>query len=121
MTSTPRVLWWIRTDLRLHDSPALHAALALEPAVLYPVFTWDPHYVRHARVGPNRWQFLLDCQEDLSRSLTSLNPRQKLLVVRAAPTDVLPQLFSAWNITHLVFETDPDVHGATRDAAGRKS
>lgn len=54
----PRVLYWFRTDLRLHDSPALEAALDLGPECLYPVWTWDPHYVYHARVGPNRWQFL---------------------------------------------------------------
>jgi cryptochrome len=54
----PRVIYWFRTDLRLHDSPALQAALDLNPEVLYPVWTWDPHYVYRARVGVNRWQFL---------------------------------------------------------------
>ena len=28
---TPRVIYWFRTDLRLHDSPALKAALDLSP------------------------------------------------------------------------------------------
>lgn len=59
-TSKPRVIYWFRTDLRLHDSPALKAALDLEPEVFYPIWTWDPHYVYYARVGPNRWQFLYD-------------------------------------------------------------
>lgn len=54
----PRVIYWFRTDLRLHDSPALQAALDLDPAVLWPIFTWDPHYVYRARGGLNRWQFL---------------------------------------------------------------
>lgn len=54
----PRVIYWFRTDLRLHDSPALKAALDLEPDVLWPIFTWDPHYICRARVGLNRWQFL---------------------------------------------------------------
>jgi cryptochrome len=54
----PRVIYWFRTDLRLHDSPALKAALDLDPAVLWPIFTWDPHYVYRARGGLNRWQFL---------------------------------------------------------------
>ncbi|TFY59231.1 hypothetical protein EVG20_g7869 [Dentipellis fragilis] len=30
-TTSPRVLYWSRTDLRTHDSPALHAALSLQP------------------------------------------------------------------------------------------
>lgn len=56
--SSPRVLYWFRTDLRLHDSPALKAALDLNPEVLYPIWCWDPHYIYRARVGPNRFQFL---------------------------------------------------------------
>lgn len=47
-----------RTDLRLHDSPALKAALDLNPECLWPIFTWDPYYVYHAKGGTNRWQFL---------------------------------------------------------------
>lgn len=58
ISGKPRVIYWFRTDLRLHDSPALKAALDLEPEVLYPIWTWDPHYVYRARVGPNRWQYL---------------------------------------------------------------
>ena len=58
MPSKPRVIYWFRTDLRLHDSPALKAALDLKPEVFFPIWTWDPHYVYRARVGPNRWQFL---------------------------------------------------------------
>ena len=54
----PRVIYWFRTDLRLHDSPALQAALDLEPEVLWPIWTWDPHYVYKDRVGVNRFQFL---------------------------------------------------------------
>jgi cryptochrome len=57
-SSKPRVIYWFRTDLRLHDSPALKAALDLGPECLYPIWTWDPHYVYRARVGPNRWKYL---------------------------------------------------------------
>ncbi|KAJ9624999.1 hypothetical protein H2203_004950 [Taxawa tesnikishii (nom. ined.)] len=112
-----RVIYWFRTDLRLHDSPALHAALDLSPSCLYPIWTWDPHYVYSARVGVNRWQFLLDCQTDLSRSLTALNSKSKLLVLREAPQTLFPKLFKAWKITHLVFEKDTDSYARERDAA----
>ncbi|KAF2020386.1 Cryptochrome/photolyase FAD-binding domain-containing protein [Aaosphaeria arxii CBS 175.79] len=119
-TSSPRVIYWFRTDLRLHDSPALSTALSLckphkSSAVLYPIWTWDPHYVYHARVGPNRWQFLLDSQSDLSASLTKLNPKQKLLVIREAPQTLFPKLFREWGITHLCFERDSDAYGKGRD------
>ncbi|KAJ4361001.1 uncharacterized protein N0V89_001570 [Didymosphaeria variabile] len=113
--SKPRVIYWFRTDLRLHDSPALKAALDLKPECLYPIWTWDPHYVYHARVGPNRWQFLLDCQKDLSKSITKLNPQSKLFLIREAPQTLFPKLFEEWKITHVVFEKDTDAYGRDRD------
>ncbi|KAG9201693.1 hypothetical protein G6514_005502 [Epicoccum nigrum] len=111
----PRVIYWFRTDLRLHDSPALKAALDLSPSALYPIWTWDPHYVYRARVGPNRWQYLLDCQSDLSASITKLNPKSKLLLIREAPQTLFPKLFKQWRITHLVFEKDTDAYARERD------
>ncbi|KAJ3532770.1 hypothetical protein NM208_g8287 [Fusarium decemcellulare] len=111
----PRVIYWFRTDLRLHDSPALKAALDLDPAVLWPIFTWDPHYVYRARGGLNRWQFLLDCQNDLSKSITKVNSNSKLFVLREAPQTLFPKLFKAWKVTHLVFEKDTDSYGRERD------
>ncbi|KLU81110.1 cryptochrome-1 [Magnaporthiopsis poae ATCC 64411] len=114
--SKARVIYWFRTDLRLHDSPALQAALDLDPAVLWPIFTWDPHYLYRARGGLNRWQFLLDCQNDLSASINRLNPKSKLFVLREAPQTLFPKLFKAWGVTHLVFEKDTDSYARRRDA-----
>jgi cryptochrome len=111
----PRVIYWFRTDLRLHDSPALTAALALNPTALFPIWTWDPHYVYHSRVGPNRWRFLTECQLDLSTSLTKLNPKQKLFLIREGPETILPKLFKKWRISHLVFEKDTDAYAHARD------
>ncbi|RDW71246.1 cryptochrome FAD-binding-containing protein [Coleophoma cylindrospora] len=112
----PRVIYWFRTDLRLHDSPALKAALDLHPEAFWPIWTWDPHYVYRARVGPNRWQFLLDSQRDLSESLTKLNQKSKLFLIRESPQTLLPKLFKAWKVTHLVFEKDTDAYARDRDA-----
>lgn len=113
--SAARVLYWFRTDLRLHDSPALRAALDLQPEVLYPVFTWDPRYVYRARGASNRWQYLLDCLSDLSARITNLNKKSQLFLLREAPQTLLPKLFKAWRITHLVFEKDTDSYGRSRD------
>ncbi|KAF1353805.1 FAD binding domain of DNA photolyase-domain-containing protein [Delphinella strobiligena] len=113
--SKPRVIYWFRTDLRLHDSPALMAALDLRPDCLYPIWTWDPHYVYRARVGSNRWQFLLDCQTNLSENITKLNAKSKLFVLREAPQTLFRKLFKQWKITHLVFEKDTDAYGRERD------
>ncbi len=116
----PRVIYWFRTDLRLHDSPALHTALSLSPSAFFPIWTWDPHYVYRARVGSNRWQYLLDCQADLSASLTKLNPKSKLLVIREAPQTLFRKLFKEWRVTHLVFEKDTDAYARERDEQVRK-
>lgn len=101
--------------MRLHDSPALKAALDLQPECLYPVWTWDPHYVRNARVGVNRWQFLLDSMQDLSANITKLNPKSQLHVVREGPQTVMIKLLKSWKITHLVFEKDTDAYARERD------
>jgi len=112
----PRVLYWFRTDLRLHDSPALKAALDLKPEALYPIWCWDSHYVYRARCGVNRWQFLIDCMNDVSTSITKLNQKSKLFVLREPAVTLLPKLFKMWNITHLVFEKDTDAYAKERDA-----
>ena len=57
----------------------------------------------------------LDCQNDLSKSITKLNSKSKLFVLREAPQTLLPKLFKAWNVTHLVFEKDTDVYPRERD------
>ncbi|KAL7269900.1 hypothetical protein RUND412_007418 [Rhizina undulata] len=114
-----RILYWHRTDLRLHDSPTLHEALSLSPAIFYPVWCWDPHYVYRSRVGPNRWKLLLDCQRDLSASLTRINPKQKLLVIREAPTTLLPKLVKEWKIDVVCWEKDPDAYAVGRDRTVR--
>ncbi|KAI7226983.1 Cryptochrome/photolyase FAD-binding domain-containing protein [Hortaea werneckii] len=112
----PRVIYWFRTDLRLHDSPALKAALDLKPEFLYPVWCWDSHYVYRARVGVNRWQFLIDCMNDVSQSITKINKKSQLFVLREPAVTLLPKLFKAWGITHLVFEKDTDAYAKERDA-----
>ncbi|ABK51926.1 deoxyribodipyrimidine photo-lyase type I [Acidothermus cellulolyticus 11B] len=62
------IVYWFRRDLRLADSPALVAAAraaGAEPIV--PLFVVDPRAGRGA--GPNRWQFLASCLEELDRQL----------------------------------------------------
>ena len=82
-------LVWLRRDLRLHDHPALRAALdsADEVAV---AFCFDDALIggRHAS-GP-RTQFLLECLADLDRSLRDRDSR--LFVRRGRPAEEIPAL-----------------------------
>ncbi|KAN0066143.1 hypothetical protein ACQY0O_000237 [Thecaphora frezii] len=110
-----RVLYWFRTDLRLHDSPALRAALDLKPAAFFPVWCWDPNYVYKHRVGINRFRFLLESMQVLSDQITAMQKGSQLLVVRGEPTELLPELWKRWKITHLVLEKDPVGYGRRRD------
>lgn len=56
--------WWGPAGLRLHDNPALHAALDRAEHVT-PVFCLDPWFMKESRVGINRYQFLLESLQDL--------------------------------------------------------
>ena len=58
----------------------------------------------------------LECQEDLSSSISKLNKKSKLFIIREGPQTLLPKLFKAWKPTHLVFEKDTDPYGRERDA-----
>lgn len=57
----------------------------------------------------------IDCQNDVSKSITEINKNSKLFLMREAPQTLFPKLFKAWNITHLVFEKDTDAYARDRD------
>ncbi|XP_074833267.1 cryptochrome-1-like isoform X2 [Carettochelys insculpta] len=65
---------WFRKGLRLHDNPALLAALA-DCHQLYPIFILDPWFPKNMRVSVNRWRFLVESLRDLDESLRKLNSR----------------------------------------------
>ena len=56
VTSAPAVLWY-RRDLRIHDLPALNAAVARGPVA--PLFIFDPKLLGGRWPSPNRSAFLL--------------------------------------------------------------
>lgn len=124
---------WFRKGLRLHDNPALLAALQ-GCRELYPLFILDPQ-LHDGRAGANRCRFLIGALVDLDRSLRELNSRyglwavaahlrltcgfgsSRLLVVRGRPEDVLPKLFSQWSITRMSYEYDTEPYSLSRDRA----
>uniref|UniRef100_A0A4W4G9Q0 Photolyase/cryptochrome alpha/beta domain-containing protein n=1 Tax=Electrophorus electricus TaxID=8005 RepID=A0A4W4G9Q0_ELEEL len=105
---------WFRKGLRLHDNPALQEALAGADTARC-VYVLDPWFAGAAKVGVNRWRFLLESLEDLDASLRKLNSR--LFVVQGQPADVFPRLFKEWNVTRLTFEYDSEPYGKDRDGA----
>ena len=83
------MIHWFRKGLRLHDNPALLAALKPvdgESLSVKPVFVLDPWFVQHGRVGQNRWRFLQQTLENLDSSLKEIGTR--LYVIRGEPLEV---------------------------------
>jgi deoxyribodipyrimidine photo-lyase len=94
---------WFRRDLRLHEHPALRAALQDNERVI-PTFCFDQRLLdgRH-RSGP-RTQFLLECLADLDGSLRE---RGSGLVVRSGPPErELAALAEQVGATELHFTLD---------------
>ncbi len=111
--TTTVAVHWFRKGLRLHDNPALLAAAAAATRVI-PLFIVDPAFADPARVGPRRYQFLLEALADLDASLRKLDSR--LFVARGRPDDVLPRLCRAAGASLLTFEADTEPYAQRRDA-----
>ncbi|KAG8568157.1 hypothetical protein GDO81_013907 [Engystomops pustulosus] len=108
-----RSIHWFRKGLRLHDNPALLAAMK-DCEELHPIFILDPWFPRNMKVSVNRWRFLIEALKDLDENLKMINSR--LFVVRGKPAEVFPQLFKKWKVTRLTFEVDTEPYSRQRDA-----
>uniref|UniRef100_A0A383VLE2 Photolyase/cryptochrome alpha/beta domain-containing protein n=1 Tax=Tetradesmus obliquus TaxID=3088 RepID=A0A383VLE2_TETOB len=107
---------WFRKGLRVHDNPALIEACR-DAQHVYPIFIIDPHFLHNSsyRVGVNRYNFLLECLNDLDQSLRALG--SQLLVLRGTPQDVFPRIFKEWDVQQLCYEVDVEPYAKSRDAA----
>jgi deoxyribodipyrimidine photo-lyase len=107
-------LVWLRRDLRVHDHPALHAALE-EAATVIPVFCVDDRLLggRHAS-GP-RIRFLCECLADLRGALEARG--SGLVVVRGRPERELAALARATSARSLHFSFDVGEFARRRDGA----
>ena len=74
---------WFRRDLRVHEHPALRAALDAHNHVV-PVFCFDDRLLHGRHASGPRTQFLLECLADLDGSLRK---RGSGLVVRHGPPE----------------------------------
>ncbi|WP_326701220.1 DNA photolyase family protein [Streptomyces sp. NBC_01754] len=94
------------SDLRLHDHPPLHAALASADAVV-PLFVRDDAVARAGFRAPNRQAFLADCLRDLDSGLRDRGGR---LVIRSG--EVVDE------VCRIVTETGADEVHLAADVSG---
>ncbi len=111
-------LLWFRRDLRLHDHPALRAALDHGSDVI-PVFCFDDSLLtgRHAS-GP-RTQFLLECLHELDAGLRERGSR--LFVRRGSPPRELSSLAREVGADALHFSADVGPFARTRQDQVRQA
>ena len=93
-------LLWITRDLRVHDHPALRAALDEHESVV-PVFYLDDRLLHGRHASGPRTQFLLDCLTELRERLAG-----SLVVRRGAPEQDLPRLAAEVEATEVHFSAD---------------
>ena len=138
------VVLWLRADLRLHDSPALEAALArcrsgaerkkggeslgggngesgnlnIGERPLLPVFVFDPSDYRSGRAGPYRARFLRAAVSELRSRLRELG--SDLIVKVGAPAEVIPEIASAVGASAVVAAGEASFDDKRVEAAVRE-
>jgi deoxyribodipyrimidine photo-lyase len=100
---------WFRRDLRVHDHPPLHEALAAHDRVV-PVFVLDE---RLTGVSPSRTSFMLDCLRELRAALRDRGG--ELFVREGEPDAVLVELARETDATAVYWAPDVSPYSRARD------
>jgi len=103
-----RAIVWFRRDLRLHDHPALAAALA-EAEEVIPVYIVSDWAGTHGWTGPNRQSFLCGALEELAEGLRLAGGR--LVIRRGDAIGELEKLAAESGSSAVFFHRDPDPFG----------
>ena len=93
------ILWFTR-DLRVHDHPALRAALDSSPSVV-PVFCLDDRLLRGRHASGPRTQFMLECLSELRERMDG-----QLVIKRGPPERELAELARSTAATELHVSAD---------------
>ena len=75
-------------------------------------------FVKNAKVGPNRWRFLVQSLQNLDDNLKKIGSR--LFILKGTPTETFKKLFKEWNVKKLTFEVDIEPYAKTRDEEIKK-
>ena len=105
---------WFRRDLRLHDHPALTAALEAADTVI-PVFVFDESLLAGRFASANRAWFMRESVVELARALEERG--SMLRVARGRPVDMLPALARESGADQVFVTRDWSPYGLRRDRA----
>lgn len=110
-------LLWVRTDMRLHDNPALAAAMRDGPAIA--MFMPAPDQWRQHGDAPAKIDFWLRCLAELGESLAALNIPLKFLQVRdwSLAPHALADFCREYRIASVHANTEWGINERQRDAA----
>jgi len=111
---TRTAILWFRRDLRIHDQPALTAALAAADVVI-PVFVFDEALLGGRWPAPNRVWFMRESVAALSGELAARGAG--LRVLRGRPADVIPALVAETGAADVFVTRDATPYGRRRDGA----
>lgn len=111
MAST--TILWLRRDLRIHDHPALHAALASAELVL-PVFVLDDGVFQGRWASADRTHAMLETLTELRASYEALGGT--LAVRKGIPGEVLGQLAAEHGAKQVHATSDASPFAISRDA-----
>ena len=104
------------SSLRLHDNPALCAALKHPGTQFKGIFIVDPWFMTgNRKFGVNRWRFLIECLHDIQRQLNAMNLH--LYVARGLTTAVLSRMCEEWDVVHLTYQTSCEPNSAVEENA----
>jgi deoxyribodipyrimidine photo-lyase len=107
-----RGLVWFRRDLRVHDQPALSAALA-DCGEVFPLFIFDDPLLQSRTFGSACVSFMLDCLQDLSRSLAERG--LPLQWRRGEPTEEVVRAALEWKAGVVYWNRDYEPAAIRRD------
>ncbi len=109
---------WLRRDLRLHDHPALTAALASDDVVL-PVFCLDDRLLHGRHASEPRTRFLLASLLALEHALRERGSR--LIVRHGPPERAIPALAAETRAAHVHATGDVGPFARKRDEGVRRA
>ncbi len=109
-----RAILWFRRDLRLHDHPALTAAVA-EADEVVPLFVLDDRLLMGRWASANRAWFMRESLVVLAAGLAERGA--SLRVVRGQPEDVVPELAREIGATDVYLTREAAPYGRARDRA----